>query len=205
MTRGGPAVEYLWFNFPPPVALHDYRYLGANFRERERIKRQKARWTARLLRMPALQRQALLAAIAETDFSSDTRSRSAVSGEIAGSPAAEAIARKNLGQFLTYGLKSKGIFLRFDRRQLCDHQPPCAAHPRPYQTRPRQSSPEKPLRKRDAAEGLKPDSTQEIPAAAPPFPARWTGNADFAAGGPAEPFQRADTVTPFQEMGPGPS
>ena len=82
MTRGGPAVEYLWFNFPPPVALHDYRYLGANFRERERIKRQKARWTARLLRMPPLQRQALLAAIAETDFSGDTRSTStsAVSG-----------------------------------------------------------------------------------------------------------------------------
>jgi DNA adenine methylase len=65
MTRGGVATEWLWFNFPRPVALHDYRYLGENFRERERIKRKKARWTARLGRMPALERQALLGAISE--------------------------------------------------------------------------------------------------------------------------------------------
>lgn len=64
MTRGGSqATEWVWFNFPPPVALHDYRYLGKNFRERERIKRKKARWTARLERMPVLERQSLLAAI----------------------------------------------------------------------------------------------------------------------------------------------
>ena len=64
MTRGGSqATEWVWFNFPPPVALHDYRYLGKNFRERERIKRKKTRWTARLERMPVLERQSLLAAI----------------------------------------------------------------------------------------------------------------------------------------------
>lgn len=75
MTRGGTkATEWLWFNFPRPVKLHDYRYLGANFRERERIKRKKQRWTARLQRMPALERQALLAAIADTARSSDVRS-----------------------------------------------------------------------------------------------------------------------------------
>ena len=67
MTRGGhTATEWLWFNFPSPVELHDYRYLGANFRERERIKRKKLRWTARLKRMPTLERQSLLSAIAET-------------------------------------------------------------------------------------------------------------------------------------------
>ena len=66
MTRGGKtATEWLWFNFPEPVALHDYSYLGENYRERERIKRKKNRWTARLARMPLLERQALLAAIAE--------------------------------------------------------------------------------------------------------------------------------------------
>jgi hypothetical protein len=32
------------FNFPEPVALHDYRYLGEDFRQRERIKRKKQRW-----------------------------------------------------------------------------------------------------------------------------------------------------------------
>lgn len=52
-------------NYPEPTALHDYRYLGENFREREKITRQKRRWKARLLRMNTLQRFALLASIAE--------------------------------------------------------------------------------------------------------------------------------------------
>jgi DNA adenine methylase len=66
MTRGGrQATEWLWCNFPPPVALHDYRHLGASFRERERIRRKKQRWTERLHRLPALERQALLAAMQE--------------------------------------------------------------------------------------------------------------------------------------------
>lgn len=66
MTRGGyTKTEHVWFNFEPPVALHDYRYLGRDFRERERIKRMKQRWTARLERMPDLQRRALLSAIAD--------------------------------------------------------------------------------------------------------------------------------------------
>lgn len=64
-TRRGPATECVWYNFPTPLELHDYRYLGDNFREREHIKRLKARWVARLERMPALKRQALLAAIAQ--------------------------------------------------------------------------------------------------------------------------------------------
>jgi DNA adenine methylase len=64
MTRSGkPATETLWFNFPEPVALHDYRYLGETFRDRERIKRKKLRWIHRLEIMPALERRALLAAI----------------------------------------------------------------------------------------------------------------------------------------------
>src|SRR5206468_11927833 len=64
MTRGGrPATEWLWCNFPEPIALHDYRHLGDGFRERERIKRKRQRWTARLHSLPMLERQALLAAI----------------------------------------------------------------------------------------------------------------------------------------------
>ena len=63
MTRGGPAIESLWLNFAPPRALHDYGHLGANFRERERIKRKKARWCARLAAMPELERAAIRAAL----------------------------------------------------------------------------------------------------------------------------------------------
>ncbi len=67
MTRGGKmATEHVWFNYDEPVELHDYRYLGDNFRERQRINRKKARWTARLQKMPVLEKRALLSAIKET-------------------------------------------------------------------------------------------------------------------------------------------
>lgn len=64
MTRRGPVSEMLWCNFAEPVELHDYSYLGENRRERERVRRQQRRWTARLAGMDRLQRQALLAALA---------------------------------------------------------------------------------------------------------------------------------------------
>jgi DNA adenine methylase len=57
------AIEYLWMNYPEPVALHDYRYIGSNFRERERIKRRQYRWRSRLEKMNQLERAALLMAI----------------------------------------------------------------------------------------------------------------------------------------------
>jgi hypothetical protein len=59
------ATEWLWFNYPQPKALHDYRYLGEDFRERERIKRKRRRWVRRLKIMPTLERYALLSAIQE--------------------------------------------------------------------------------------------------------------------------------------------
>ena len=64
MTRGGHATEWLWMNYTEPAKLHDYRYLGDDYREREKIRRQQRRWTARLARMDRLQRLALMAAIA---------------------------------------------------------------------------------------------------------------------------------------------
>lgn len=63
MTRGGLADECLWLNYPAPVSLHDYRHLGADYRERERIKRKAARWVANLKAMPALEQQAVFSAM----------------------------------------------------------------------------------------------------------------------------------------------
>lgn len=73
---GKPATEWLWMNYPKPLELHDYRYLGRNFRERERIKRKKQRWTARLRGMPDLERYALMEAVGEL------RSTIAMDGDI---------------------------------------------------------------------------------------------------------------------------
>lgn len=65
MTRGGPATESLWFNYPEPEQLHDYRFLGSNKMERQCLRRMKDRWQAKLDAMPRLKRQALLAALEE--------------------------------------------------------------------------------------------------------------------------------------------
>ena len=62
-THHGMATEWIWMNYSPPVQLHDYRYLGDNFREREKIKRKSKRWAARYKSMPVLERQALLSAL----------------------------------------------------------------------------------------------------------------------------------------------
>lgn len=59
----GVATEYIWMNYPAPVELHDYSYLGDTFRDRERIKLRSERWVRRLRAIPVLERQALLAAI----------------------------------------------------------------------------------------------------------------------------------------------
>jgi len=59
----GVATEYIWMNYPAPVALHDYSYLGDTFRDRERIKLKSEGWVRRLRAMPGLERQAILTAI----------------------------------------------------------------------------------------------------------------------------------------------
>jgi len=65
-TRRGVATEHLWMSYPEPKALHTYTHLGADYRERERIKRKVTRWTARLAALPRLERLALYSAIEET-------------------------------------------------------------------------------------------------------------------------------------------
>lgn len=59
-TRRGMVPESLWMNFPPPIALHDYSHLGDNYRQRERIKRKKARWAAKIERMDRQERLAIM-------------------------------------------------------------------------------------------------------------------------------------------------
>jgi hypothetical protein len=82
MTRGGtPATECLWMNFPEPTALHDYRFIGRDFRERERIKRRVRRWEGKLRKMNPIERIALSGAIAQV---ADSGSAIAGSSEDAG-------------------------------------------------------------------------------------------------------------------------
>lgn len=66
-THRGPALESLWMNYSAPDELHDYRYLGDDYRERERIRRQQRRWIRRLDAMPDDERLAMLAALNQTE------------------------------------------------------------------------------------------------------------------------------------------
>lgn len=76
---GQRTTEHLWYNYPSPIALHDYHYLGKNFRERERITRKKRRWVAKLKGMPILERRCLLNAIDEA-WSTTARDGEAAGG-----------------------------------------------------------------------------------------------------------------------------
>jgi DNA adenine methylase len=62
-TQQGMATEWIWMNYSQPVQLHDYRYLGDNFREREKIKLRTQKWSARFRSLPVLERQATLSAM----------------------------------------------------------------------------------------------------------------------------------------------
>lgn len=70
-TRGGVAIERIWMNYPAPAELHDLSYVGATYRDRDRIKRKKARLRARLARMDPFERAALLECLRELETSSN--------------------------------------------------------------------------------------------------------------------------------------
>ncbi len=58
-THRGIRTESLWLNFNPPRALHDARYLGGDFREREVTRRRLTRLQDRLTRMSDMERAAI--------------------------------------------------------------------------------------------------------------------------------------------------
>jgi len=59
-TRGRTLTECLWCNFPEPTELHDWRFIGKNYRERLTLKRFATRFLTRLDAMPALKRNFVL-------------------------------------------------------------------------------------------------------------------------------------------------
>ena len=64
VTRGGSrSTELLYCNFPETDRRHDTRFVGHNYRERERIRRRVSRWVKMLQSMTCSERAAALAAI----------------------------------------------------------------------------------------------------------------------------------------------
>ena len=59
-TRKGKSVELLYLNYDKPKQLHDYRYLGIDMTDRQRIKRKIERKVKDWQNLPVLERQALI-------------------------------------------------------------------------------------------------------------------------------------------------
>lgn len=66
MTRGGLRTEQVWCNYAEPTELHDYSQVGANKRQRERIRRRCRNWSAALARAGSHERGAILQALTRT-------------------------------------------------------------------------------------------------------------------------------------------
>ena len=93
MTRGHSwAIESLWLNFEPGARLHDFRYLGADFRERERLKRKRLRWRARLESLPESERLMLLDELVRIARNDDVDVATVISGDRARAPAPLAVS-----------------------------------------------------------------------------------------------------------------
>lgn len=52
--------ETVWMNFEPPVRLHDSRYMGETFRDRQTIQRRQARLRSRIQNLDPVERHDLL-------------------------------------------------------------------------------------------------------------------------------------------------
>jgi hypothetical protein len=60
-SQVGLREECVWFNFDPPSVLHDASHLGANFRERQTIKRRRERLYERIEGLNSVERHELMA------------------------------------------------------------------------------------------------------------------------------------------------
>ncbi len=58
--RGHPKQERIWMNYAACGKLHDSRFVGNGFTDRQRIRRKAGRWQRKFLAMPAHERQAVL-------------------------------------------------------------------------------------------------------------------------------------------------
>lgn len=82
MTRGGVRTEVLWRNFAAEE-LHDYRFFGEGFREREKLKRRETNLLNRLAAYPEAERRRLLQAIQLEYFNVETSESAAILSSLA--------------------------------------------------------------------------------------------------------------------------
>lgn len=67
-TRSGMVTDCLYMNYPEPTALHDYRYIGNDYREREMYKKSKKNMLAKFARMTALERSYVISELQKANI-----------------------------------------------------------------------------------------------------------------------------------------
>lgn len=68
MTRGHTMRrECIWYNYDTPKRLHDYRYLGRNRTDRQRIRKKVRRLHTKLAALPEIERNAVIDGILHTE------------------------------------------------------------------------------------------------------------------------------------------
>ena len=65
-THRGPTTEFLWTNYRPGPVLHDYAHLGADFREREALRRRLKTMVRKLSSIGELERRAALVLLSQS-------------------------------------------------------------------------------------------------------------------------------------------
>lgn len=66
MTRGGVRTEKIWMNYPEARA-YSHAFAGKDYNDRYRIKRKAQRWREKFAALPAAERLAIMAALAEVE------------------------------------------------------------------------------------------------------------------------------------------
>ncbi len=87
-SQRGETMETVWLNYEPSRNLHDHNYIGADFREREAVKRRRRGLIRRVLELAPAERNALVAELAVHD----PDSFKSLTDTAAGSPSADAVA-----------------------------------------------------------------------------------------------------------------
>jgi DNA adenine methylase len=73
--RGNPKEEICWMNFAAPQQLHDARFVGGNFTDRQRVRRKCERWKRKFAAMAPGERTAILDALRDPMVESDNDGR----------------------------------------------------------------------------------------------------------------------------------
>lgn len=63
MTRKGMRPDCIWYNYPTPVELHDYRHIGSNNMERQCIRRKRHSLIRKIKELPILEQNAFFSEI----------------------------------------------------------------------------------------------------------------------------------------------